>query len=221
MMLCSLGPGFHACLAQDHVILLDVARDRYWALGPRVRDAFVALLADPLDCDQAYPLRSLVEDGILLGDPTRHRLVLPEAPQSASRDLAFAAPDVPWAAQGRALRYRLAAALTLRAGRLDGARRWLSRQARVGVDASSATDERLLHLMAGFNRLEWLFPTLDRCLVHSVACCGAGRGAGVALDFVIGVRAAPFAAHCWVQQGGLVVNDTLERVRPFTPIARW
>ena len=31
-------------------------------------------------------------------------------------------------------------------------------------------------------------------------------------------QASPFSAHCWVQQGDVVLNDTIENVRPFTPI---
>lgn len=220
-MSCSLGSGFQACVVQDHVILLDVARDRYHALGPRARDAFVALLRGPVHPDQASALTQLLEDGILCGDPSRGRLVLPATAPEAARDLLPVPRDVPLAARGHAVRFRLAATLALRTGRLRGARRWLDRQSRARAAPTLDADERLLDLMAAFHRLEWLFPTLDRCLVHSVACCGAGRSAGLALDFVIGVRAAPFAAHCWVQQGSLVVNDTVERVRPFTPLARW
>jgi hypothetical protein len=41
---------------------------------------------------------------------------------------------------------------------------------------------------------------------------------GVRTDFVIGVKIAPFAAHCWLQIEDVVVGDSLERVRGFTPI---
>jgi hypothetical protein len=32
------------------------------------------------------------------------------------------------------------------------------------------------------------------------------------------VQTKPFAAHCWVQQGDVVFNDTPEHVRRYTPI---
>jgi hypothetical protein len=36
--------------------------------------------------------------------------------------------------------------------------------------------------------------------------------------WVFGVQFAPFAAHCWLQQGDVVFNDNVEHVRRFTPI---
>jgi hypothetical protein len=35
---------------------------------------------------------------------------------------------------------------------------------------------------------------------------------------VFGVQARPFAAHCWVQKGEVVFNDTVEHVSGYTPI---
>lgn len=43
-------------------------------------------------------------------------------------------------------------------------------------------------------------------------------GIGCASTLVIGVRAEPFAAHSWVQVDQVVLNDTAEEVRRFTPI---
>jgi hypothetical protein len=43
---------------------------------------------------------------------------------------------------------------------------------------------------------------------------------GLAADWVFGVRTWPFSAHCWVQAGGIVLNDTVERVAPYRQILR-
>jgi hypothetical protein len=37
-------------------------------------------------------------------------------------------------------------------------------------------------------------------------------------DWVFGVNADPFEAHCWVQAGNVVLNDTVAWVSGFTPI---
>jgi hypothetical protein len=36
--------------------------------------------------------------------------------------------------------------------------------------------------------------------------------------WIFGVKLEPFAAHCWVQSGDTVLNDTVEVVRQYTPI---
>ena len=36
--------------------------------------------------------------------------------------------------------------------------------------------------------------------------------------WIFGVHTQPFQAHCWLQLGDLVVNDTVETVSRFTPI---
>jgi hypothetical protein len=35
---------------------------------------------------------------------------------------------------------------------------------------------------------------------------------------VFGVIADPFQAHCWLQEGNVVLNDDLERVGKYKPI---
>jgi hypothetical protein len=32
------------------------------------------------------------------------------------------------------------------------------------------------------------------------------------------VKASPFGAHCWLQEGDLILNDSVERVGAYTPI---
>lgn len=58
----------------------------------------------------------------------------------------------------------------------------------------------------------------DRCLMKSIALYRLLIMKGITAELVIGVRLAPFSAHCWVQKDGAVLNDRIERVRLFTPI---
>ncbi|WP_434213483.1 lasso peptide biosynthesis B2 protein [[Pseudomonas] boreopolis] len=37
-------------------------------------------------------------------------------------------------------------------------------------------------------------------------------------NIVFGVTLAPFAAHCWVQAGDIVLNETLSDANAHTPI---
>jgi hypothetical protein len=41
---------------------------------------------------------------------------------------------------------------------------------------------------------------------------------GARASIVFGVTGTPFKAHCWVQLGDQLLNDSLDNVTPFTPI---
>ncbi|MDQ2762376.1 MAG: lasso peptide biosynthesis B2 protein, partial [Pseudomonadota bacterium] len=56
------------------------------------------------------------------------------------------------------------------------------------------------------------------CLSRSLAFRKLALRRGYRPSLVIGVKLDPFAAHCWVQTGGRVDNDTLDRTRLYEPI---
>src|SRR3546814_2824721 len=55
----------------------------------------------------------------------------------------------------------------------------------------------------------------DRCLQRSIALQHLLARNGFESSLVFGVRLNPFHAHCWLQNGDLILNDTLEVVGPF------
>jgi hypothetical protein len=63
-----------------------------------------------------------------------------------------------------------------------------------------------------------LFTTRDACLADSLSLVKFLSYYGIFPTWVFGVQTGPFAAHCWVQEGELVFNDTPDHVRRFTPI---
>ncbi|WP_310531292.1 lasso peptide biosynthesis B2 protein [Novosphingobium sp.] len=73
-------------------------------------------------------------------------------------------------------------------------------------------------VVRAFEQARLLRSTADRCLPRSIALalCLAARQCRV--HVVLGVKLAPFAAHCWVQDGGAVLNDSLEEVQRYSPI---
>jgi hypothetical protein len=47
----------------------------------------------------------------------------------------------------------------------------------------------------------------------------AANGVDVStISWVVGVRLKPMSAHCWLQSGELVINDTPEYTRVFNPL---
>lgn len=57
----------------------------------------------------------------------------------------------------------------------------------------------------------------DQCLVRGLAMRAILARNGLGVDLVIGVT-LPFAAHCWVQAGPVVLSDPFDRVRNFRPL---
>jgi hypothetical protein len=58
----------------------------------------------------------------------------------------------------------------------------------------------------------------NRCLLDSLALAEFLASHGIRATCIIGVRANPFEAHCWVQIGTHVVNETPEMARRYEPI---
>ncbi len=58
----------------------------------------------------------------------------------------------------------------------------------------------------------------NRCLSRSIALVQRLAQLGCAAHLVMAVRAAPFAAHSWVQVDDIVLNDTPEEVSRYSPI---
>jgi hypothetical protein len=63
-----------------------------------------------------------------------------------------------------------------------------------------------------------LLPLSAKCLLRSFLLLRQLRAAGEDALWVFGVRTWPFAAHCWLQAGEVVLDDDWERVRGYAPI---
>lgn len=69
-------------------------------------------------------------------------------------------------------------------------------------------------------RLRPWFPGAHACLFDSLALSRYMMDAGQSVDWVVGVKARPFAAHSWVEHAGDILNDDRETCGPFTEILR-
>jgi hypothetical protein len=85
--------------------------------------------------------------------------------------------------------------------------------------AAPTDTARVHHLVAVFATLRpFFFTAKDACLFDALALSEFLAQHGVFPQWVFGVQARPFAAHCWLQQDGVVLNDTAEHIRRYTPI---
>jgi hypothetical protein len=78
---------------------------------------------------------------------------------------------------------------------------------------------RLKEAVSRLQSVRLLAPHPRRCLPASTVAALFLRSLGHEVEIVFGVRSHPFEAHCWIETDGIVLDDDLDRVRAFTPIA--
>jgi hypothetical protein len=221
-MVFTLGAHIHACIDADVPIFLDLAADRYFRLKPDAEGAFrrLAKNENPRAEDQRI-LAGLVTMGILRDAgplvPDAIDILTPPPPleDELSGD---AKPTLPIVASIMFRRLRV------RFGRRYARRLLLSLDCARNADKSrtppvKTIDKRTVEIVAGLARSDMVVAPADRCLERSLALVSVLRGANERAELVLGVTARPFSAHCWVQQGPLLLGDRIERVSNFTPIA--
>ena len=69
-----------------------------------------------------------------------------------------------------------------------------------------------------FHELRPWFPRNYLCLFDSLALTLFLIRRDIHVRWIFGVREDPFAAHCWVQYGDVVLNEHLDRSRLYTPV---
>ena len=233
----SLADHVHVCVNDEHVVLLDLKRDRYWALeaastaplsglvpGWPVK-ALDAPLAGSSDPEQAEQIAAgLLEQGILTDQSVGGKDATPVRIATPVRELLSA--DGYRSAHGGAgsasalLAAALSAKLALRFSPFESVvQRFIRRKRTAGGRARHPDMERVRERVEVFFRLRvFFFSTRSECLFDSLTLLNFLARYGITADWVFGVQARPFAAHCWVQLDDVVLNDTVEHVSGYTPI---
>lgn len=73
----------------------------------------------------------------------------------------------------------------------------------------------LLDIAVRFNGWAPYAPLPTKCLLRAFMLRRLLQRRGHEAAWVFGVTTWPFQAHCWIQRGDVVLDDTVERVRPF------
>ncbi|MGR4863183.1 lasso peptide biosynthesis B2 protein [Caulobacter sp. LARHSG274] len=206
-----LAPHIHAVAIEDEIVFLDVAADAYFCL---VQAARHLALEEGGGVSASHPAatRDLLAAGVLVAaDPKVFRRRVP--PLARDLDAVSARP-----ARGGLL---TALAANQRAARAVADLPLAQILALAGPGQAAALEppsDQVLAQAAGFGRLAPWLPRDGLCLMRSLQqrLFLAARGAAVA--WVFGVRTWPFQAHCWLQAGDLVLDDSLAHARGFSPI---
>lgn len=86
------------------------------------------------------------------------------------------------------------------------------------VVAPAGDKQTIIDLYILFQALRPYYPRRYLCIFDSLALLHFLAHYRVFPEWVFGVKLQPFGAHCWVQAGPIVVNDTIDNVRDYTPI---
>jgi hypothetical protein len=208
-------PGISACRPAGRLILLDLARDRYFALTDDHDAALSRLITSAGDEADRPRLQMLADQGLLVPAPAGDRPRLCPQVQAAQETLALPAGRTSPLQTARATLAVMRARQVLRHQSLDRAIADL-RARRPAAPRGSAA--RLYRIVAAFRATSGVISPLDQCLPRSLALARRLFAAGLAPDLVIGVAVQPFRAHCWLQLSDQLLVDDIDTVRQFTPI---
>jgi hypothetical protein len=235
-----LAPHIFPCVTDDHVVLLDLDRDKYVgvareqvsALARRVRGWPRLGITPPAGGSEVQAISSRAESvfakmvaaRMLTTDPDIGKEVQPVHVAPATE--ALVQPDLDWRPPIMfidVVRFLLASILTsvsIRLLPLRSVMNGVMKRKAAGVAACGPVNVAVARRATeAFIRMRpLLFGAQDACLYDSLALTRFLSFYGQYPVCVIGVQTAPFGAHCWVQDAGFVFNDEPEYVRRFTPI---
>lgn len=221
----------HACLADGHLVFLDLRSGNYGGLPPHQARAALALL----DCDNALQavslpaarleptvVQELLSSGLVTADPRRgKRLESLVAKRATCEAMGTGEETRPRITVRDAWHFLMALAsgallfhlLPFRAvAWLERRRPSFARRKAVALDEINRVVNLFFFLAPLFYSQE------DRCLLNSLILKRLLRRHGIEARWVFGVAADPFEAHCWLQVGDTVAGDTLMRIWRLTPI---
>lgn len=210
------------CDIDGQLIFLDIRNDRYF----RLSDELEAALREHINGQDAAAdrLARLVERGVLTPEAPGERRPPPLSVPSPTRSaLELAAKRK----HGRSLpiaKISTLVGLTQLQFKTMPLQRILTRltafRARLEPRAPDDADTRshALEAVAEFAGARRFVPITPCCLLDSVALLKYLITSGIHAHLVFGVMVHPFAAHCWVQRGEDILNDTLGHATAHTTI---
>ncbi len=208
-----LAPTVHAAAAHGDLVFLDVSRDAYSCLPGGSEVAAI--------CSDGRGLR--LSDPQLVADLTAAGLLqplneaLPPTPLRLPRATSSALEDLAAPPQWRDFLEALGCLLDL-FFHYQGRSFSMILASVTSTDSSDQPTAALLTIVRRFHRWSPILPVTGKCLLQSFMLRRLLHRSGHEAAWVFGVSTWPFRAHCWLQSGDVVLNDTVERVRAFEPI---
>lgn len=226
----------YTCTTDRHWLFLNLLSDQYFAVEKAQMAAIQQFLhgfdtdnplscAEPIENQEVDLLSVLTELELITQDASRGKAMrsLQTLAASDAIDSTLGRPSFgDWVANVPRVAYSLYRThrwlthepLHRTVSRIE--RRKLAVKSRTPIQTQSM--EFLSGLIAVFNAIRPLFPRDYKCLFDSLALLEFLIPIQSRIEWIFGVAADPFAAHCWLQLDGTVLNDTLESIAGYRPI---
>ncbi len=213
----ALRPGVSFCEVDRSAIFLDLVADRYFCLGKPASAAFLEFVRCPLtEIAPDWPAYGLVDQGVLLPIPGSTTLnACTGSPVSGTMFDRRSGSAISLGV-AEALCLRGAAEVALKVCGLDKCMSAAAQRRQCSVRIANR-DLALCASKAFAGSALWR-SRQQRCLSISFATVEWLLRRGCRVELILGVRLHPFQAHCWTQCDGILINDTVDAVRNFTPI---
>lgn len=210
-------PGVGYCVTGGKMFFLDIEHNRYLTLSPRLQTiAQAACSGKEITNEQC---QSLVETGLFT--PSVEKSLLNKEISSITHNPA----NVPMSEIRKVGSLRPWVVGLLCLASFHVAAKYFSLKHVVGVATSLSMrchrDVSGINICAVtniFERCALIFPRRNRCLPDALALHTFLALLGHSSKIVFGIQPEPFQAHCWVQQGGIVLGQDCEIVSNFEPI---
>ena len=227
----TLGRGVYACVASGNMVFLDLHRNKYLCLDEPTSFAVQKMigsnqtLTDPVtsSSDLAYMdvIAELCKRGVLTRasrntSDSMMSFLPPNSELSASRSDEFTLLMID------VVNYVLSVAIATALLQFFPIRWICAVASRLGGKASRCMRlvdiEKARRVLSAYSKLKIYSLRRRSCLSESLCLKIFMSRYRLYPSWVFGVRMKPFEAHCWLQDGGLVFNDTVAYVKDFTQI---
>ena len=224
----------YICVDREFCIILDARRNKYLAvprdtmerLGPVLFGWPCEPSADDhpsLDTEHSRTINDLLVKGILTTSPNRGK---PVRPADIQKPLGSIFPGPSWST------FRLLHVLPRVALSLRLATRQLSHLSfasiiqsvistrKMGTRASHVTDVSRATMLVGAFYFLWrsCYSRPNSCLLEALALLHFLAKFNFYPSWVFGVISEPFHAHCWLQDGETILNDSAVNITNYVPI---
>lgn len=218
----TLRDGLSYCLVAGHPVFLDSRNDRYFRLSSAMERAFVRCLEHS---ESPHPdLNKLLERNIIVPAENDQGM----SPVSVDTCSCSALEQEPTEQRTSAvvllevMTTVCFTSLQMKAHKLRTILEQLMDYRRRRTSASSLSTPKTLKCLVQastqFRRVRPYVPIEMCCLLDSLAMVKFLARRRLHCSIVFGVACDPFSAHCWVQSGEMVLNDTVGNISAFTPI---